>query len=422
MKKLTSVLAAVSLLLPLQAAENLLRNPGFEDAQAGPWQFWPGSAAVSTKDPASGKQCLAVPQLSGRREYLLQKNIPVEPGCACICSLKSRADDCAGPLEVNLIFRDASGIVVNSVKVITGSVSKDWSGFRGAGIASEKAVTADVSIELPSGNGIFFLDDVSLEQGSRILGTHGASRVDRTKEGIRIVSPSCTLDFIENRNFGLASAEFGGKRRIRNFFLCVPLQNENRTQSSFFLVNRNIVTDLKLKEKDDSILFTVEETYPHLQVRRSVECWNNAPYVKFIYELKARKDFISSRVSMDFGFTGSVIAQGRVPHLIYTKWSKPNHWFNLERPDDPRVISYLDRDGKNGLALISLDKTDWEELPGKLLSNTSGKNGDGFGIGLVKWGGRDTRKGDKVSCEVLVAPVESHEQAVELADRLCIAD
>ena len=66
--------------------------------------------------------------------------------------------------------------------------------------------------------------------------------------------------------------------------------------------------------------------------------------------------------------------------------------------------------------MIGLDKTGWEELPGKLLCNSLGKDGDnGFGIGLVKWVKRDVRKGDKVSYEVLAAAVGSHAEAVRLA-------
>ena len=357
-----------------------------------------------------------------KSEYLLQKNIPVEPGCAYICSLKSRSDDCARPAEVTLVFHDASGAVSNSIKVITCSATTEWVKSRGAGIASETAATVDVSIVVAPGAGTFYFDDVSLEKGDRILGGHGTFRIERTKDGLQIVSPHCTLDFIEKRNFGLASASFGEKNRIRNFFFNVPLPDEGKIQSSFYIVNRNIVTDLKLTERSGSFLFTVEETFPHAKVKRSVECWDNEPYIRFSCELKALTDFTCTRCSMDFGFTGGVIAQGRAPHVKYTKWLKPNYWFNLDRPDDPRVISYLDKDGKDGLALIGLDKYSWEELPGRLLSNTSGKDGDGFGIGLIKWGKRDVRKGDKVLYDVLVSPVESHEKAIELAERLSPAD
>ena len=170
---------------------------------------------------------------------------------------------------------------------------------------------------------------------------------------------------------------------------------------------------------DGSFIFTVEESFPHLKVERSVECWDNEPYIKFTCKLKALSDFISSRVSMDFAFAGSVIAQGRDAHVKYTKWSKPGRWFNLDRPDDPRVIAYLDETGKKGIALIGLVKTGWKELPGRLLSNSLGKDGDKcFGIGLVKWVKRDVRKGDKVSYEVLAAAVGSHAEAVRLADQL----
>ena len=416
MKKLMSLFFAAAFLLPLHSAENLLRNAGFENAKRIPWQSWPGPSKISTENPALGKQCMAVPALAGRSEYLLQKNIPVKPGYAYSCSLKSRSEDCKKALKVSLIFRDSSGAVANSVTVITRGATKEWVKSQGAAIAPATAASVDVSIVIPPGSGTFHIDDVSLEQGSRILGAHGASRIVPAKDGFRIVTRSCTLDFIEKRNFGLASASFNGKKLIRHFFLYVPF--EDKIKTSFYL-GSSIVTDLKVSERDGSFIFTVKESFPHLKVERSVECWDNEPYIKFTCKLKALSDFISARVSMDFGFPGSLIAQSKGPYVKYTKWTKPGCWFNLDRPDDPRVISYLGEDGQNGIALIGLDKTDWEELPGKLLCNSLGKDGDnGFGIGLVKWIKRDVRKGDKVSYEVMVALVGSHEEAVKLADRL----
>ena len=416
MKKLMSLFFAAAVLLPLHSAENLLRNAGFENAGSLPWQSWPGPSKISTENPASGKQCMAVPALAGRSEYLLQKNIPVKPGYACSCSLKTRSDDCKKALTVSLIFRDASGAVAKPVTVITRGATEEWVKSRGAAVAPATAATVDVSIVVPPGSGTYHIDDVSLEQGSRILGAHGASRVEPTKNGFRIVTRSYTLDFIEKRNFGLASASFNGKKLIRHFFLYIPFGDKVKT--SFYL-DSSIVTGLKVTERDGSFIFTVEESFPHLKVERSVECWDNEPYIKFTSKLKALSDFISPRVSMDFAFAGSVIALGRGSHVKYTKWTKPGRWFNLDRPDDPRVISYLDESGKNGIALIGLDKVSWEELLGKLLCSNSGKDGDNsFGIGLVKWVKRDVRKGDRVSYEVLTAAVGSHEEAVKLADRL----
>ena len=416
MKKLMSLFFAAAVLLQLHSAENLLRNAGFENARSIPWQSWPGPSKISTENPASGKQCMAVPALAGRSEYLLQKNIPVKPGYVCSCSLKARSDDCKKALKVSLIFRDASGAVANPATVITRTATKEWVKSRGAAIAPATAATVDVSIVVPSGSGTYHIDDVSLEQGSRILGAHGASRVEPTKDGFRIVTRLYTLDFIEKRNFGLASASFNGKKLIRHFFLYVPFGD--KTKTSFFL-GTSIVTGLKVTERDGSFIFTVEENFPHLKVERSVECWDNEPYVKFTCKLNALSDFISPRVCMDFGFTGSLIGQSRGSRVKYSKWTKPGRWFNLDRPDDPRVISFLDNDGQNGIALIGLDKTGWAELPGKLLCNSLGKDGDtGFGIGLVKWVKRDVRKGDKVSYEVLAAAVGSHAEAVRLADQL----
>ncbi|MBR4662485.1 MAG: hypothetical protein IKO93_01295, partial [Lentisphaeria bacterium] len=105
MKKLMSLFFAAAVLFPLHSAENLLRNAGFENAKSIPWQSWPGPSKIITENPASGKQCIAVPALSDRSEYLLQKNIPVKAGYAYCCSLKSRADDCKKALKVSLIFR-----------------------------------------------------------------------------------------------------------------------------------------------------------------------------------------------------------------------------------------------------------------------------------------------------------------------------
>lgn len=416
MKKLMSLYCAAVVLLPVFSGENLLMNSGFEDAKTIPWQSWPGPSKISTKNPASGRKCMAVPALVGRSEYLLQKNIPVKPGYAYICSLKSRSGDCEKPLKIILVFRNASGAVANSATVITRSATKEWVKSRGAAIAPATAASVDVSIVVSAGNGTFHIDDVVLEQGSRILGAHGASRVVPTKDGFQIVTRSYTLDFIAKRNFGLASVSFNGKKLIRHFFLYVPF--EGKVKTSYYL-GSSIVTGLKVTERDDSFIFTVEESFPHLKVERSVECWDNEPYIKFTSKLKALSDFISPRLSMDFAFAGSVIAQGRGSHVKYTKWTKPGRWFNLDRPDDPRVISYLDESGKNGIALIGLDKVSWEELLGKLLCSNSGKDGDNsFGIGLVKWVKRDIRKGDRVSYEVLTAAVGSHEEAVKLADRL----
>ena len=414
MKKLTSLFFAAAVSLPLFSGENLLQNPGFEDAKTISWEFWPGPASLSTENPASGQRCVSVPALPDKGEYLLQKKIPVEPGFAYAFSLKSRSNDCKKPLKISLVFRNAEGAVANTVTVAARDVSKDWSMTRGAALAPASAATVDVSIVIPSGNGTFHIDDVSLEKGSRILGVHGGFRVEPAEKGLRIVTPSCTLDFIEKRNFGLASAGFGEKRRIRNFFLYVPVND--KIQSSFFF-SGNIVSGLKATEQDGSFDFTVEESYPHLKAERSIECWDDKPYIKFTCRLEALKDFTCPRVSMDFGFTGSLIAQGRGSRVKYTKWTKPGRWFNLERPDDPRVISYLDKDGKNGIALIGLDKVTWDELPGKLLSSTPQKAEDGFGIGLVKWTKREIRKGDQISYEVLIAPVENHEEAVKLADQ-----
>ena len=416
MKKLASLCFAAAVSLPLLSGENLLQNAGFENVKHAPWQSWPGPSKISTKNPASGRKCMAVPALADRSEYLLQKNIPIKPGYAYRCSLKSRSDDCEKPLNISLVFRNASGAVANAVTVITRGATKEWVKSRGAAIAPATAATVDVSIVVPSGSGTFHIDDVWLVQGSRILGAHGASRVEPTKDGFRIVTRLYTLDFIEKRNFGLASASFNGKKLIRHFFLYVPFGD--KTKTSFFL-GTSIVTGLKVTERDGSFIFTVEESFPHLKVERSVECWDNEPYVKFTCKLNALSDFISPRVCMDFGFTGSLIGQSRGSRVKYSKWTKPGRWFNLDRPDDPRVISFLDNDGQNGIALIGLDKTGWAELPGKLLCNSLGKDGDnGFGIGLVKWVKRDVRKGDKVSYEVLAAAVGSHAEAVRLADQL----
>ena len=122
MNKLMSLFFAATVLLQLHAGENLLRNAGFENARSIPWQSWPGPSKISTENPASGKQCMAVPALAGRSEYLLQKNIPVNPGYACSCSLKTRSDYCKKALKVSLIFRDASGAVVNPAAVNSATV------------------------------------------------------------------------------------------------------------------------------------------------------------------------------------------------------------------------------------------------------------------------------------------------------------
>ena len=418
MKKTVTLLLAAAV-LPLSAG-NLLQNPGFEAANRMPWQSWPGPCAVGTENPASGAQCMDVPALADKVEYLLQKDIPVEPGFAYICTLKSRSGDCTGPLVVHLIFRDASGAVVNGNRIITCAPSGDWVKSRGAGLAAESAATVDVSIEVPSGSGTFHIDDVTLEKGSRILGEHGTARIERTKTGLRLASSFFTLDFTENRNFNLTGAVFGGQKRLRYFLVSVPFEGKMKT--SYYMVNQNIVTDLEVKDRDGRFSFVVEECFPDVKVKRILEFYDNEPYIKFACEVKARKDFTCPRVSMDFAFSGSVIAQGREPRVNYTKWSKPGHWFSLDRPDDPRVISYLEPDGKNGIALIGLNKASWEELPGKMLSNTSGKSGDGFGLGLIRWSRKEIRKGDKMFCEVLVSPAESHQQAVELAEKLCPAE
>lgn len=422
MKKLAVLFLASAAILPLRA-ENLLGNPGFEESKQVPWQTWPQQSSRSTENPASGKMCMAVPALKDKGEYLLHKNIPAEPGYAYICKLKTRSDDCKRALEVVLLFRDKKGNVVNTAKVITRSATKDWVESQGAGLASEKAATVDLSIEVPPGTGTFYVDDVSLEQGSRIIGTAGSGKLERVKGGLQIVTPSCTMEFIENRNFGLSGIKFKNGQRLQHFTLGVPVQGKDQQSKSFYIVNRNIVTNLEAELRDDGLFFAVEERFPLVKARRIVECYEGASYIKMTCELEALEDFKSSQAVMNFTFTAGLIAQGRDPKVKYKKWTKANDWFNLDRPDDPRLLSFLDAEGKNGIALIGPDKTSWEELPGRLLSSSSGKEtAPCFGTGLVKWRGAEIRKGDKVSFEVFLAPVENHDKAVELAGKLCPAD
>ena len=416
--KLSVLLLLAAAVLPL-SAENLLQNPGFEAERRMPWQSWPGPCSIGTQDPASGAQCMDVPALADKTEYLLQKGIPAEPGFAYVCTLKSRADDVTSPLIVHLIFRDAAGAVTNGSRIITCDPSADWMKSRGAGVAAESAATVDVSIEVPPGSGTFHIDDVTLEKGGRILGEHGTARIERTETGLRLVSPFYTLDFTEKRNYNLAGAVFGGRKLLRHFFFSVP---EEKTKTPPGIGGSCVVTGLEVKERDGRFSFLVEECFPRMKVKRILEFYDGEPYIKFACEVKALNDFSCRQAALNFGFSGSVIARGRESTVTYTKWSRPGCWFTLDRPDAPRVLSFLDGNGKNGIALIGLNKTSWEELPGKMLSNTSGMTGDGFGIELTKWSRREIRTGDRVAWEVLVSPVENHEKAVELADRICIAD
>ena len=405
MKWIVPMLAAS---LPLCAA-NLLKNAGFEGENHYPWIFWPVNQKLSAERPASGEKCLVV-SAHEKQQLVIQRPVGVEGGYAYDIRLKMRSENYRKNVNVTMLFRDRSGKSVGNALAACRIPGGEWSVAEGSVIAPEDAVSAEFNLAVSAGRGTVYVDDVSLEKGKRILGGFGDLAVSQESGKLSFKTPAFLVTLDPGRNYALSRVAAGGSERLRAVYLSDSVTNE------YYALH--LVRHLTLEERDGSIAFLVEEKWPGIRFVRTIEFYGKAPYFKLSYDVEAVADFSCRRLLLNLIFPPALklIAWRPGNETRYYKWSRPA-WFNLERPDLFRCLTYLDADGRNGFAVIGADETSWRELPGKLLSS-AGKSG-GFTLELNKWVKTDVRSGDRIAFDLLLGPVADQNEAEKLTRTLC---
>ncbi|MCX7598651.1 MAG: beta-galactosidase [Armatimonadetes bacterium] len=149
-------------------AENVVRNPGFEEGTEGPenWIFWArttGKGAWDATVAHSGQRSVRVDGVADGNQNWAQQNIPLRPGWLHRVGAWVRQERCYswGP-DIVVVARDADGQVLESWSFRGRPGTRQWYFVEGYFLAPANAVQASVELRVLHLSGTAWFDDVSL--------------------------------------------------------------------------------------------------------------------------------------------------------------------------------------------------------------------------------------------------------------------
>lgn len=201
---------------------------------------------------------------------------------------------------------------------------------------------------------------------------------------------------------------------------------EEGAKSTYEYHNTVKVKDISIEERANSIACIIEQSWPRVEIKKTVEFFDDKPYIHLRYELKVTKDFKSKGVAvhlmiskkMDSSYypeSDKVISRA---HSLANK----QKWSGFSFSAKERWLAFQNQESKEGFAIIGADAKNWSEYSGRISGGESPKGG--YSLMFKKWDNQELRKGNKVSFDffLFVFKGDAVEKTKEIFNLLCPDD
>lgn len=150
----------------IEATQNLIRNPSFENNVTDSWSLSAGSRAQYA-DAAYGSKCAQLTQPSSGSELKFYTNVVVSSDTEYTMSLWAKNIDVQGNVQVKIEQKDSGGSVIyTTAKTLNGLSTTSWVFFDQPFTTLSGAASVDVSVVCPtsSSQGSILVDAIMLEE------------------------------------------------------------------------------------------------------------------------------------------------------------------------------------------------------------------------------------------------------------------
>jgi len=234
-------------------------------------------------------------------------------------------------------------------------------------------------------------------------GQFGDINVDYKNKRIKISNKVFETVLDGSRNFSitsLSSSKFPKANLIPRLFLSVSQEGQKSTNEYYSQI---IKSEPSAEDAGGKFVVKINETWPALNLIKTIEFYGNEPYIHLRYDIEISKDFNAKRLALILksGISTNILCYHNKTRAVFRKLSKKGKWFSFPKDNEKRWVGFYSEKNSAGFSIVGADAANWKEYSSRPLGVELGSGGFGFGLELYT-GKRELRKGDKLYFDIFL--------------------